>query len=433
MKLAPVTRRTAIAFAVVGALSLSACGTGGGGAESKTASAWALTGGDEQTFRGSFDEWNQANPGQKIDSQFFATDAFKEKVRSSVGSGNAPTLIYSWAGGSLADYVKNKNVVDITDKTKDLTSRLIPSVAANGVIDGKTYAVPNNSMQSVVLWYNKGLFEKEGLQPPQTWDDLMSLVSKFNDKGIAPFALAGASKWPELMWLEYLADRIGGPEAFKAVVDGKKDAWSNPAFKESLEKIQELVKANGFMKGYESTTADANADIAAFYTGKTAMVLQGSWVYPNYKNDAKDFVSAGNVGYINFPSVSGGKGDAANIVGNPANFWSVSSASSGEAQDAATTYLNKAVLDDAYVDRLLKGGAVPPIKGIEDKIAKLDDANYLGWVYKRAVDAPSFQLSWDQALPAAQAQALLTNLDQVFLGQMTPQGFVDAMNATLGS
>lgn len=275
MKLAPITRRSAIAFAVVGALSLSACGGGGGSAESKTASAWALTGGDEQTFRGSFDEWNQANPSQKIDPQFFANDAFKEKVRSSVGSGNAPTLIYSWAGGTLTDYVKNKNVVDIADKTKELTSRLIPSVAANGVVDGKTYAVPNNSMQSVVLWYNKGLFEKEGLQPPRTWDDLMGLVSKLNDKGIAPFALAGASKWPELMWLEYLADRIGGPEAFKAVVDGKKDAWSDPAFKESLEKIQDLVKANGFMKGYESTTADATADIAAFYTGKTAMILQG--------------------------------------------------------------------------------------------------------------------------------------------------------------
>lgn len=139
------------------------------------------------------------------------------------------------------------------------------------------------------------------------------------------------------------------------------------------------------------------------------------------------------MGYVNFPAVSGGKGNPANIVGNPANFWSVSASSSTEAQDAAASYLNKAVLDDAYVDRLLKGGAVPPIKGIEDKIAKLDDAGYLGWVYKRAVDAPSFQLSWDQALPASQAQALLTNLDQVFLNQMTPQGFVDAMNATLGS
>ena len=261
----------------------------------------------------------------------------------------------------------------------------------------------------------------------------MALVKTFNSKGIAPFSLAGASKWPELMWLEYLADRTGGPEAFQQVLAGKKDAWSNPAFKQSLQKIQQLVKANGFINGFQSITADANADIAAYYTGKAAMVLQGSWVYPNFKNDAKEFFAAGNVGYVNFPAVAGGKGDPANIVGNPANFWSVSSTSSSGTQKSAEAYLNKAVLDDKYVDTLLKGGAVPPIKGIEGKIAKLDDADYLGWVYKRAVDAPSFQLSWDQALPPAQAQALLTNLDQVFLGQMTPQGFVDAMNATIGS
>ncbi|SEI14601.1 MULTISPECIES: extracellular solute-binding protein [unclassified Leifsonia] len=432
MKLTSKRGRAVVAVVIAAALSLTACSTGGSSG-SKTASAWALTGGDEQTFRSSFTEWNKANPDQKIDSQFFANDAYKEKIRSAVGSGNAPALIYSWAGGTLADYVKNKNVVDITEQSKDLTSRLIPSVAANGVIGGKTYAVPNNSMQSVVLWYNKGLFKQEGVEPPKTWDDLMKLVDTFNGKGIAPFSMAGASKWPELMWLEYLADRIGGPEAFKAVLDGKKNAWSNPAFKQSLEKIQQLVKANGFIKGYESITADANADIAAFYTGKAAMILQGSWVYPNFKNNAKDFFAAGNVGYVTFPAVSGGKGDPANIVGNPANFWSVSSSSSADAQKSAESYLNKAVLDDTYVDTLLKGGAVPPITGIESKIAKLDDADYLGWVYKRAVDAPSFQLSWDQALPAAQGQALLTNLDQVFLGQMTPQGFVDAMNTTLGS
>ena len=32
-----------------------------------------------------------------------------------------------------------------------------------------------------------------------------------------------------MMWLEFLFDRIGGPEVFQAVFDGKKDAWSNPA------------------------------------------------------------------------------------------------------------------------------------------------------------------------------------------------------------
>ena len=44
--------------------------------------------------------------------------------------------------------------------------------------------------------------------------------------------------------------------------------------------------------------------------------------------------------------------------------------------------------------------------------------------------APSFQLSWDQALPADQAQALLSNLSQVFLKQESPQEFADAMGGS---
>jgi len=52
--------------------------------------------------------------------------------------------------------------------------------------------------------------------------------------------------------------------------------------------------------------------------------------------------------------------------------------------------------------------------------------------YGMVRDAPSFQLSWDQALSPAQGQALLTNLDQIFLGQIKPQQFVDNMNAAIG-
>jgi len=46
-------------------------------------------------------------------------------------------------------------------------------------------------------------------------------------------------------------------------------------------------------------------------------------------------------------------------------------------------------------------------------------------------DAPHFQLSWDQALPSDQAQPLLDNLSRIFLGEITPEQFAEAMNATL--
>ena len=55
-------------------------------------------------------------------------------------------------------------------------------------------------------------------------------------KGIAPFSLGGQSRWTNMMWLEFLFDRIGGPEVFQAVFDGEKDAWSNPAALKALDR-----------------------------------------------------------------------------------------------------------------------------------------------------------------------------------------------------
>ena len=57
-----------------------------------------------------------------------------------------------------------------------------------------------------------------------------------------------------------------------------------------------------------------------------------------------------------------------------------------------------------------------------------EQAPFLTFAYDMIKNAPSFQLSWDQALPADQAQALLSNLSQVFLGQQSPEEFATAMD-----
>ena len=99
--------RTAAATALAAAvtLSLAACGggaepgetpdaTGGDQATGGEASAWILTGGGWPAIAASFERWNEANPDQQINVEEFENDAFKEKIRTSVGSGQAPTLIH---------------------------------------------------------------------------------------------------------------------------------------------------------------------------------------------------------------------------------------------------------------------------------------------------------------------------------------------------
>jgi raffinose/stachyose/melibiose transport system substrate-binding protein len=438
MRLTKKRRAIPLTVAAMSAIALTACGTsgpgsaGGGGGGSDTASAWALTGGIHEVMWGeSFDTWNEENADSKIDYEMVANDAYKEKIRTSLGAGNAPSLIFSWGGGPLLDYVNSDNVVDLTEATAGLQERLIPAVVEGGMVDGKVYAVPNSQTQPELVYYNKDLFEQVGAEVPTSWEEIKALVPKFKEAGVAPFALAGASKWPELIWLQFMVDRIGGPEAFRAVMEQEADAWSNPAFVEALTEIQEFVKAGGFQEGFGTTVADTRADAALVHTGQAAMLLQGSWVFSSFAQDAPEMVENDRIGFFNFPAVEGGKGDPANAIGNPSNYWSLNADASEEVQEQMTTYLNDYVFNEQYTTTLLEGGGVPPVLGIEDRLADTEHGDFLTFAYDLVQNAPNFTLSWDQALPAAQAQELLTNTDRIFLLEITPEEFVSNMNATL--
>jgi len=252
MKMRTTTSLISAASAITLALSLSACGSSGPqdpAADSASPTMWALTGSSEKIFRSSVETWNKEHADDTINQEFFANDAYKTKVRTAVGAGEGPTFIYGWGGGVLKSYVDAGHVSDLDEflsENPEVKDRYIPSVLENGVIDGKTYALPNNNMQPIVLYYNKEVFDKVGAKAPETWDELMALVPKFKEAGIAPFSLGGQSKWPDLMWLEYLVERVGGPEVFANIAANKPNAWSDPAVTEALTKIQELVDAGGF-------------------------------------------------------------------------------------------------------------------------------------------------------------------------------------------
>lgn len=431
-----VSRRQLLMGAVASAplFALTACGSGGGkpgGAGSSGLSAWALTGGPEQVFKDTFAAWNKDNPDHKFTVQYFANDSYKQKIRTSVGSGNGPTLIYSWAGGTLRDYVASKDVVDITDKIPTLTKRAIPSVLDVGKVDGKVYAVPINNSQPELIYYNKKLFKQAGVEVPKTFDELLTAVQKLKTKGILPIALAGQSQWPELMWIEFLVDRIGGPAPFNKAYQQEKGAWSDPAFEKAFGKLKQLIDAGAFGNKFGSVVADNNADAALIYTDKAAMLLQGNWVYTTFTTDAKKWVEDGNLGWFAFPSVEGGVGDPSNVYGNPANYFSVSAKASKADQDLAAKFLDKYNLDDKACQELIDMGLIPAVQNIESKLEASKDKDFLLFTYNQTKNAKSFQLSWDQALSDEQAQTVLTKLSAFFLGQATAKDFITAMNGTI--
>jgi raffinose/stachyose/melibiose transport system substrate-binding protein len=149
-------------------------------------------------------------------------------------------------------------------------------------------------------------------------------------------------------------------------------------------------------------------------------------------SDGGDFVSGGNLGYMNFPPVEGGKGDPTSTTGNPAQYLSISSKATDAQKETAKKFFATGVLTDAEVQDWIGTGGVPIVNGADAKLTGSKDADFLNFVYGVASQAKSFPQSWDQALSPTAAEKLLDNIAQLFQLSLTPQQFADNMNGVIG-
>jgi xylobiose transport system substrate-binding protein len=366
----PFSRRAFLSAAGLAGLSvplLSACGTSGPGQSSggaKTLQVWTLQDDAQNPIqKAAIDRFN-ASSATKLKLTSFASSGssgYTDKLRVSMGSAQAPDVIFNWGLGSISDYVERGQLKDLTpDLSGDAAwkSSFLPSVLDAGQIDGKYYGIPLRGMQPLLLFYNKTLFADQGQQPPETYDDLVRLVDFFKSKNITPFALGAVDQWPNLMFLEYLVDRIGGATVFANIAAGQAGAWQNPAMKDALERIKDLVDRGAFGTNFASVNYVNDGAGLLFSRGRAAMHLMGTWEYTNQLDKHTEFAK-NDLAFAPFPAVDGGKGDPAAVVGNPTNYFSVNSKSADTA--AAISFLKKEMNSSTYVDALLKAGDVPAV------------------------------------------------------------------------
>ena len=432
--------RAAVAgFAALAVVSLSACGSSGPGTESAGGEAggggaelelWTLQNeGINAVQQEAVERCNESGDAQ-ITLSTYVNDPYKAKLQTAIGSPNAPDIFYNWGGGNLKGYVDAGQVTDLTEpfEASEASGKFIPSVVDVATIDDKVYGIPMQGVQPVSFFYNKEVFEQAGISEfPQTWDEFMAAVETLKAAGVQPIALAGSQGWTELMYVEYFLDRIGGPEKFQAIVDGEEGAWSDPAVVQAMEMVQELVDAGAFGTNYAAVNFDNNGSQALLTSGQAAMELMGAWEVTALNDSFPEFLEADKLGWADFPAIEGGAGDPANIVGNPSNFYSVGADSADP--EAATDCLLEQLASDEYVEGMISVGQVPAIQGLEEEVAVGEFADFNSYAYETVLAAPTFTQSWDQALPADISQTMLTNIQQVFNKQMTPQEFADAMEA----
>jgi len=417
----------AVGVTALAATTLAACGSSGPGGGGDTLEVWTLqdpSAGVQEQIVEQFNETSDID----ITLTQVANDNYSDRVRTAMGGDNAPDMFFNWGGGSISPYVDEDMLVDLTpiiEREPELRDGFVQTILDAGAIDDHYYGIPMRGVQPVILYYNQTLFDEVGAEPPQSLDDVFDLVDTFEEEGITPFALAGSDAWTELMWLEYLLDRQSGPEVFSAIQGGDTSAWGDPGMLRTAENVKELVDAGAFGNSFRSVQYGTDAASTLFAQGDAAMHLMGSWEYSNQLANQPEFAES-DLAYASFPVIDGGEGDPNGVVGNPTNYWSVNSSVKDERLDAAVEFL-KLMASEEYAQALIDNGDIPATANAGELLDSHPNPDFAQWQYDLITNATSFQLSWDQALPSRQSTPMLSAIQELFGGQMSPQEFVDEM------
>src|SRR5699024_8631734 len=124
----------------------------------------------------------------------------------------------------------------------------------------------------------------------------IELAKKIKDKGENAFVLPGKEAWViSQLWGNIESKDLGEhTDIFKKMNKKETDFTTIPEYKESLEKIVELMKyasEDSLALGYEQ-------GINEFATGKAWMFPQGSWALPALLNSNPDL----NVSMVMMPN-----------------------------------------------------------------------------------------------------------------------------------
>jgi len=368
------------------------------------------------------------NPSFKVNIVVVANDVYKQRLAVAAAAGQMPDCFFSWTGGPMYEYVNDNMIVDLTPymNANNYKDRILDGSIAQGTYQGKIWGIPTMNVAVAMVFYNKEIFAKYNLQVPTTIRELETVCDTLKANGITPFSLANKTQWTGSMYFMYLATRHGGVQPFINAVDGS-GSFNDPAFVYAGEKIQEWVKKDYFLSGFNGLDWDSGQARAPMYRGETAMLIMGSWFISQARGEDADFAS--KMGMFKFPRDEQGAGDPDTLVGTLGdNFYHVSSTSKNPAK--AFELLTHLIDDEAITD-FLDDGKILPVKGTR---TQLQDP-MLSELFDMILEAPDIQLWYDQSLSSDAAQVHLITSQELFGLTLSPeaaaQQLQDAQAASL--
>ncbi|AYY12055.1 extracellular solute-binding protein [Actinobacteria bacterium YIM 96077] len=292
------------------ALVLAACGgddDGDGAAApdpeegySGELTVWIMGGGDDPvgTSVGSMaDAFEAEHEDVTVNIEYVPWSAGKDHYTNAIVAGEVPDLAES--GNTWTPEFAEEGVLAEADLSG---TDYVPVLEESAIFDGAAYGYPWYGGSRILL-YRTDIFEEAGLEPPQTWDDMLEVGEKIAAEfDISPFQVAANNQhyFLPLIW------QAGGEIATE-----EGDSWvpgfDTDAGHQALEYFQTLWE-----KGW--SPADAETDdftslslAEEFANEESAMVVALPWQVTGLVEDNPDL--EGNIGAVLLPEGPGGSRD----------------------------------------------------------------------------------------------------------------------------
>jgi raffinose/stachyose/melibiose transport system substrate-binding protein len=335
----------------------------------------------------SVDPFTKLYPGVTVILSPNNVNTIDAKIQTALAAGGGPDLIPSSGPSNAvafgaAGYLANLN----SAATKyDWKSKILPWALDMGYNKGALETLPT-SYESVVLYYNKTLFAKNGWTPPTDRASLETLMSEMDAKGITPFAASnGSYQRNSGHYVTAFLNEVAGPSKVHDALAGT-IPWTDPVFESAISLLKTYFQDGDFGGGVKQYFSTQDPQMyAQFASGKAGMYISGSWetyTFPSYfgANGNKD-----DWGWVPLPPLA---------PGVPSNIYplAVGGTMSVNAKSknipAATAYLGWLFADTKtmWQSAVATGSEPLPIKFAPSDVPKGIDPRYAA-MYKAIDDA----------------------------------------------
>ena len=326
---------------------------------------------------------------------------------------NSPDAYFEWSGARLDQRAAEGYAADISGEIESsgLKDLFTDGAFAGYDSGGKLSMIPRARDVTNVLWYNVDMFEKNGVTPPKTWEELNAACAKFVAAKVNCFVQGNKDLWTVGNWGGHIISRVTG-EALYAETLQKNKPMNSPEFVKGLTVLADLAKA-GFVNESVNTIAD-NEAASQFFQGKAAFHPIGSWLIGTQQGEAPDF----KMDFINLPAISDGAGDQNSIMAVYTGYIV------NEKSTKKTEVMNffKVLYNEENAKKIADAGTLLLVKslagGALDPLTEKVNALLNGATVVVAPPDTGFELPVADALNAAQAEAIG--------GKSSPQAALDA-------